>query len=262
MTNASVSSNHHQIKVVLFDLGSTLIYFDSTWQAVSAEMDQVTVDALQRAGLNVDRERFIADLLEKDAAFSKDRDTDFIEYSTLYILRSTLAEHGYPHPPEEVLHKIVAETYAVSQAHWHVESDAASTLEALRQAGYRMGIVSNAGDDQDVRTLTEQAKLTAYFDVIISSAAAGIRKPHPKIFDMALSHWGFTPSQAVMVGDTLGADILGARNAGMPGIWISRRGDRPDNHAHLDTIPPDATIATLSELPELLQARQAGLTGK
>ena len=253
MTNAAVSSNHHHIKVVLFDLGSTLIYFDSTWQAVSAEMDQVTVDALQRAGLDVDRDKFIADLLEREAAFSKGRDTDFIEYSTLYILRTTLADHGYPQPPEDVLHKIVAEIYTVSQAHWHAEEDAAPTLNALRQEGYRMGIVSNAGDDQDVRTLTEKAKLTGYFDVIVSSAAAGIRKPHPKIFDLTLAHWGFKPDQAVMVGDTLGADILGAHNAGMPGIWISRRGDRPDNHAHLDTIPPDATIASLSELPQLLR---------
>ena len=253
MTIGAVSSNHHKIKVVLFDLGSTLIYFDNTWQAVSAEMDQVTVDALQRAGLKVDRERFIADLLERESAFSKERDIDFIEYTTLYILRTTLADHGYPQPPEDVLHKIVAEMYRVSQAHWHAEEDAAPTLDALRQEGYRMGIVSNAGDDQDVRTLIERADLGEYFDVIISSAAAGIRKPHPKIFDLALAHWGFKRDQAVMVGDTLGADILGAHNAGMPGIWISRRGDRPDNHAHLDTIPPDATIATLSELPELLR---------
>jgi HAD superfamily hydrolase (TIGR01549 family) len=257
MTNEAVTSNHHKIKVVLFDLGSTLIYFDSTWQAVSTEMDQATVDALQRAGLNVDRERFIADLLEREAAFSKERNIDFIEYSTLYILRTTLAGHGYPQPPEDVLHQIVAEMYSVSQAHWHAEADAASTLDALRQEGYRMGIVSNAGDDQDVHTLIERAKLGKYFDVVISSAAAGIRKPHPGIFDMTLAHWGFVRDQAVMVGDTLGADILGAHNAGMPGIWISRRADRPDNHAHLDTILPDATIAALSELPELLKRMQS-----
>ncbi len=253
-----ISSNHRQVKAVLFDLGSTLIYFDSTWPAVAAEMDQSMVDSLQRAGLNVDRDRFIAVFLARETAYAKERDTEFIEYSTLYILRSTLAEYGFPNPPEDVLQQIVVEMYAISQAHWHAEADAVSTLEALRRAGYRMGIVSNAGDDQDVRTLIDQAGLMDYFDVIISSAAAGIRKPHPKIFDLALAHWGFQPGQAVMVGDTLGADILGAHNAGMPGIWISRRADRPDNHAHLDTIEPDATIAALSELPELL----CGMQGK
>jgi FMN phosphatase YigB (HAD superfamily) len=58
-----------------------------------------------------------------------------------------------------------------------------------------------------------------------------------------------------MVGDTLGADILGANNLGIASVWINRRVVmRPDNLAHDDTILPKATISALSELPGLLQA--------
>jgi FMN phosphatase YigB (HAD superfamily) len=56
-----------------------------------------------------------------------------------------------------------------------------------------------------------------------------------------------------MVGDTLGADILGAHNAGLLAIWITRRAETPANQAHQDTIQPDVTIDTLSELPDVLE---------
>ena len=57
-----------------------------------------------------------------------------------------------------------------------------------------------------------------------------------------------------MVGDSLGADILGARNAGLYSIWVTRRADTAANRAHKDTIQPDAVISTLSELPPLLNS--------
>jgi FMN phosphatase YigB (HAD superfamily) len=56
-----------------------------------------------------------------------------------------------------------------------------------------------------------------------------------------------------MVGDTLGADILGASNAGIFSIWYTRWGDTPSNRAHAFTIVPDAKIARLVDLPPLLE---------
>jgi FMN phosphatase YigB (HAD superfamily) len=57
-----------------------------------------------------------------------------------------------------------------------------------------------------------------------------------------------------MVGDNLEADIRGAKNAGLYGIWISRRaGERTEDQLH---IQPDATLTSLSELPALLDLLQ------
>jgi FMN phosphatase YigB (HAD superfamily) len=98
----------------------------------------------------------------------------------------------------------------------------------------------------------DKAGLRSYFQVILSSASLGIRKPNPSIFRAVLERLGVSPAQAVMVGDSLGADILGAHNAGMRAIWITRRAATPANRAHEDTIRPDAIISTLSELPALL----------
>jgi putative hydrolase of the HAD superfamily len=101
--------------------------------------------------------------------------------------------------------------------------------------------------------LVDEAELRPYFEVILSSAALGIRKPHPRIFEIALEALETQPSRAAMIGDTLGADILGANNAGMFSIWVTRRADVPANRAHSDTIKPDAVIRALGELPDLLE---------
>jgi FMN phosphatase YigB (HAD superfamily) len=61
------------------------------------------------------------------------------------------------------------------------------------------------------------------------------------------------PDEAVMVGDTLTADILGAQNTGMYGIWITRRAHRPENLNLKVSITPDAVIGTLDELPAAIQ---------
>jgi FMN phosphatase YigB (HAD superfamily) len=55
-----------------------------------------------------------------------------------------------------------------------------------------------------------------------------------------------------MVGDTLGADILGAQHAGVYSIWVTRHADTPANRAHADTIQPDALIECLEDLHPLL----------
>jgi putative hydrolase of the HAD superfamily len=117
-----------------------------------------------------------------------------------------------------------------------------------------LGLISNAGDDQDVQQLARRFGITQYFDFILTSAACSYRKPHKRIFEIALSNWYFLPSEAVMVGDNLDADIRGAQSVGLFAIWISRRaGERTEDQL---SIRPDATVSALSELPALLDRLQ------
>jgi HAD superfamily hydrolase (TIGR01549 family) len=242
------------LSIVLFDLGGTLIYFDGHWPDVSARAFLRLLSSLQAAGLDLEAQRFITAFRDRMETYYAEREMEFIEFTTAHILRELLADHGQPDVPDAVIEPALAEMYAVSQAHWRPEPDARLTLEHLQGTGYRLGLISNAGDDADVHALVDKAQIRPYFDVILTSAGQGIRKPNPLIFHQALNHWGASPEAAVMVGDTLGADILGARNAGISSIWITRRADTPANRAHAETIQPDADIATLSELPGTLHA--------
>lgn len=245
------------IKAVIFDLGSTLIYFDGDFPEVARDADEQLLAHLQEQGMQLDPGQFLGEFRKRLNDYYVQRDTEFVEHTTNYILRTLLAELGYPNVSEEALHSALERLYAVSQEYWLAEEDTLPTLEALRQAGYRMGIISNAADDADVQTLVDKAQVRPYMDFVLSSAACGVRKPNPAIFKIAMKNWDFEPQEVAMVGDTLGADILGAYFAGLYSVWITRRADKAGNHDHLDTIQPNASIATLGELPELLAGLNA-----
>jgi HAD superfamily hydrolase (TIGR01662 family) len=242
--------------VILFDLGDTLLYFDGDWPQVFAEARQALLGSLQASGVAVGQD-FLDDFYNRMEAYYRERDTEFVEYTTHYVLQTTLADWQHAAVAEDVLRDALAGFHRVTQQHWRPEEDALPTLEALRQMGYRLALISNAADDANTQALVDKLGARRYFEFVLSSAAQGVRKPNPRIFHAALARLGAPPARAAMVGDTLGADILGARNAGVFAIWITRRADTPANRAHADTIRPDAQVSRLSELPELLRRLEA-----
>jgi len=213
----------------------------------------VLISRMKENGIHLDQDAFRREFRQRLTDYYEQRDTEFIELTTGYVLSNTLADFGFADIDETLLGSILEGMYGVSQTYWKPEKDAAATLRKLQQDGYRLGVISNAGDDADVQILVDRSGLRQFFDFVLSSAACGIRKPNPRIFELALGHWGIDGKEAAMVGDKLGADILGAHNAGMLGIWITRRAEIPSNRDHAHTIHPDATIGALAELPELLQ---------
>jgi 2-haloalkanoic acid dehalogenase type II len=247
-----------RIKAVLFDLGSTLIYFDGQWpQVIDQSLDNLA-NALQDEGIDLDRENFINQFGSRMEQYYIERESDYAEYTTAYILKRMLVEWGYENLRDGMIRRVLAAMYATSQAHWKVEKDTIPTLQTLGDRSYQLGLISNAADDDDVQTLVDNAGIRSYFEVILTSAGQGIRKPSPSIFQTALFHLGVQPSQAAMVGDNLSADILGAQKVGILSIWITRRADSATNHTHRDRIKPDVEIGTLSELPGVLENRPKG----
>lgn len=245
--------NKLPFEVLLFDLGNTLLYFDGNWPEIVIYSHGILIDTLVEAGYRFDREIFASEFSRRLKEYYTNRETEFIEYTTEFILRDLLKIHGYPDIPHTVIHGFLDKMYAVTQDHWLIEDDAIDTLKILKGKGYRLGILSNAGYDRDVRTLVARTGLLEYFEHVITSAAVGIRKPHPRIFRVAMDSFHSNPFHTLMIGDTLGADILGAFNAGLASIWIKRRANTIDNLAHENTILADATVETLAEIPAVLE---------
>jgi HAD superfamily hydrolase (TIGR01662 family) len=240
--------------VVLFDLGSTLLYFDGVFPAVMAQADLCLFQSLVGLGYLLDPNVFIPTFRTGLQEYFHQRDVDFIEHTVETVLRITLAGAGYPNIPPEHTRAALRQMYAVTQTYWKREDDALPALAVLSRQGYRLGLISNAADADDVRTILQQHQLAAWFEQVLVSAEVGYRKPHPHIFQRALDFFAVSPDRVVMVGDKLGADVLGAQNAGLASVWITRRSYRTDNLAHEDTIRPDASIDSLEELPALLES--------
>lgn len=241
-----------RFKGLLFDLGNTLLHFNGAWPEVFAKADQELLTYLQSVGVDLDS-TFLTEFRQRLNHYYEQREAEFIEHTAGYVLKTLLEDLGHSDVSDETLRPALRQMYAISQNYWIPEDDTLPTLEILREQGYRLGIISNASDDADVQTLVDKAQIRNLIDFALSSAACGVRKPNPRIFDIALENWDFSKQEVAIIGDTLGADILGGKNAGIFNIWITRRADTPGNNDHAETIFPDKTIHTLAELPALLE---------
>jgi HAD superfamily hydrolase (TIGR01509 family) len=100
--------------------------------------------------------------------------------------------------------------------------DVLPTLKELQRRGFQLGVVTNrhwggAAFQEDLRILG----LLDYFDPrhMAISCDLGIRKPNPAIFMHALNALHVMPQEAVMVGDSLRSDVLGAQLLGIFTVW-------------------------------------------
>jgi putative hydrolase of the HAD superfamily len=242
------------LRAVIFDLGGTLMYERAGWEAINAHADEALTNYLRSEGLELNLSTFPREFRTRLSKYFKQREKDLLETTYSFVLREVLSDKGYGDVPDRVLRNALDRLFAITQTNWILEHDALPTLQKLEQDGYRMGLISNAGDDQDVQQLARRFGIDGYFDFVLTSAACSYRKPHPRIFELALSNWYFLPSEAVMVGDNLDADIRGAQNAGLFTAWITRRaGPKPE---HLGSVQPTASLASLSELPAILDRLQ------
>jgi len=102
--------------------------------------------------------------------------------------------------------------------------DVIPVLGRLREAGLKIGLVSNSA--RDVHAFARHHALD--IDAGISSFHHGKTKPHASIFRAVLDLLEVPPDAAAMVGDTIDADIEGARAIGMRAVLVDRHGQHPD----------------------------------
>lgn len=104
----------------------------------------------------------------------------------------------------------------------HVPDAVPPVLGALRDAGLRMVVVSNANGT--LRAAFRRLGLDEYFVEILDSCEVGVEKPDPRIFELALERSGSSPATTLHVGDIYLVDVVGARAAGIRGVLLDERG--------------------------------------
>ena len=100
--------------------------------------------------------------------------------------------------------------------------DVLPVLEMLRVRGLILGLLSNI--NWDVRELCEELGLLPYLNFSITSREAGVVKPHPPIFLMALERAGVANTETLHVGDSHLSDVEGARGVGICPVLLDRDG--------------------------------------
>ena len=229
------------MEVVLFDLDGTLVDESGLPAAVRGACDAVA----SATGLRSD------DLL---AANTRVWEALWPEVQEEWMLggldvgalgadawRRTLAACGVT--DDAVVRLAVLTHRELESAAHRVFPEAIAVLDALRDRGLRIGMVTN-GAAAVQRAKLDVLGLTARFDPLVISSEVGVMKPDAGIFEHAVVQAGSGPERTAMVGDHLWHDVEGAMSAGLRGIWIDRRGTSPRD----DRPRPDVTLADLTGL--------------
>ena len=107
-----------------------------------------------------------------------------------------------------------------------VPPDVPETLEALKNAGYTLGVVSNRS--HSFQEQIETLGLDGYFECAVAAGEVNSWKPDPVIFQCALQELGVQPDETKYVGDNYFADVVGAQRAGLQPILIDPDGLFPE----------------------------------
>lgn len=161
--------------------------------------------------------------------------------------RTALAELGVNDP---ALAREMADAYESAQRASHpLIGGAAEAVERLA-ARFRLGLLTNGPADIQ-RLKLEGTGLAGAFEAVIISGEAGVGKPSPDAFRLAVDRLGVGAEEAVMVGDSWERDVQGALGAGMSAVWISGGRPTPEGASAVVAAPSLAEIgAALSALAE------------
>ncbi|MEA3367073.1 MAG: HAD-IA family hydrolase [Planctomycetota bacterium] len=227
------------IQVVFFDVGGTLIYNDL------GHLDLLH-QALLVIGYRVTRDEVVEanDLARRAVARSRRRyparmDTGAASRMWLDHLAAALDLDLASQILEQELARAIR--LVETRSPETLDPDAHYLLRNLRKREFRLGVISNWGED--LPEYLTSFGLAGYFETVIASEAVGTSKPHREIFLRGLSALGARPQQAVHVGDDYWADVVGARSIGIHPVLVDRDGE--DTHADCPTIARLGDLAAL-----------------
>ena len=231
------------VKAIFFDFYETL-YFHR--HSLEENLERIA----KRYGVEVNWER-CETAMERlfTGTSAPDPSTDFslLELSITVMKRECefIREVGIEKHVEQIAWELLQSGHYLFAANSSaLYNDAIPTLQHFRDEGFKLAIVSNW--DTPLDPLTERLGIAEYFDAIVASHDARVRseKPDPYIFNYALAAVGVSAEEAVHIGDTYEADVVGAQGVGIRPILLDRDGTQASRW--------DETIQSLSELPEML----------
>jgi HAD superfamily hydrolase (TIGR01509 family) len=232
-----------RIDTLLVDVGGTLVD-DKTW----VESDQLEGLQLRRlvSAFGGDRPWFHSLVRHRFAEPASLTDPQ----RTLESVSSFLAHIGVV-ADREMVEQVCRACAVPLEEVVKLAPDARPAVQAIRDMGLRLVICSNTfwRGDADARRDWEEG-FGIVFDAYVTSRDTGFGKPHPAMFERALTSVAAEPSKAAIVGDQLDRDIAGGQAAGLLTIWM-RSGSSVTPKS-----PPDATVHGWAEVPAVIRQWQ------
>ena len=229
------------IEAVLIDVGGVLLLPDH---------DRIAA-ALAQADVNVDRDLLdrahYAGVAALDQFTEGDREI-WVRYNRAFARACNTPEDALDDAVEHLLNE-----FATGAVWSRIIPGSVEALQDLAALDVKLAIVSNADGDTEQR-LRELGICQigpgpgVEMAAILDSTVVGVAKPDPRIFELALDALDVPAERAVHVGDTPGADVDGARAAGVHPVLL----DPLELHTDLDV----ERVGSLADVVGLVQSRQ------
>jgi len=206
------------IKAVLFDMGYTLIkpnfeHPAEAFQRILASLGiDMALDETKKAFQNAENE---AEELDLFSSFGNmEREEYWLQWDALVLKHLGIVEN--------------AELARTVQSKWDQFTDntlypeVRDVLTELKTRGLKIGLTSNAYEEEINACLQQAGLESTAFDIIVGVDAIGKMKPHPDVFKYALHKLNVEPEETVFIGDSVEVDYKGAENVGMYALLIDR----------------------------------------
>ncbi|HEU4580046.1 MAG TPA: HAD family hydrolase [Polyangiaceae bacterium] len=234
--------------VLLFDLDDTIVRFSTGqpnfWQlALESHVPQLAEHHPRLCALiDAASQEYWS---EPERAFLGRQD---MYAARRYVARAVLEAEGIS---EELCQRFADDVTDRKEAYVHPFEGALETLQVLRAQGHRLALLTN-GSALFQRRKLQRFALEPFFELILIEGELGYGKPDPRVFQAALDFFAASPQSAWMIGDNLQADIAGAQQLGIDGIWHD-----PDGRG-LPERPPAVPRRIIRQVSELLDLAGVG----
>jgi putative hydrolase of the HAD superfamily len=215
------------IRAILYDAGHTLVYprpeIDEVWDFLANQLG-IHI-AVEHRGQFPDVHAFFYSRLGEDGLGSYASDAAARSFWAQYYAYA-LRDVAPALPRAEMLSagEALFDWYS-DPAQWQPYPETIQALRAARGRGLVQGVVSDWGSD--LLPILHAHEITLLMDFVVASAVVGASKPHREIFLYALGRAGVQAHEAVYVGDSYLADVLGSRAVGIHPVLIDRDGRAP-----------------------------------
>jgi len=237
------------MKAVIFDLGHTLIDYYHDWTGPEERTVSRLYKLVMETGSQVQEAEFRRSVLVTLERNRERKVRDLLEIPLEEVLYDIMGSAGCQ-VDEGLIYDGLELFYTALKEDRCLIPGTIEMLERVRDKGYAIGLISDVAwglpSEFPLRDI-RHFHLDRFFDDMIFSSDVGLRKPHPKMFKMSLFNLGAERELSMYVGNSLQADVKGAKGVGMRAVLKRSGYFQPD-----DDIVPDDTVDGWEELDGLL----------
>jgi len=214
-------------KAIFFDWFNTVACYEPPRELLHSRL-------LEDFDIKISAEDLLPALLTADKYFYSENSHSMVdnrpheEQSKIYFKYGSilLSEIGV-RPEEDLVARIIKRWPEIKgKMRFALYDDVLPAVKKLKKRNLILGLITNATNRQI--SICRDLGLEEYLDLTITSEEAGVEKPDPHIFLMALDRSGVNAADTMHVGDQYEQDVIGAMEAGIKPVLIDRYNLYPD----------------------------------